>query len=196
MAPAELLTIIAEMSSRTDPYAVFEFLVRQDPQVTADVYQQLQTNLYWQQKNLPATIAFSQAGILHCLTGAARTTPAVDSRALPGAAKQLAYNLASFTWPGWDEPGIRITTSDLSIGCDAARLNLRLAEELDRPEKARANALWALGAHELAAGKYAVAQNRFLLAKEHAQRAGEAAMLRMLDGYQHMAQSRARMIFN
>ena len=34
--------------------------------------------------------------------------------------KKLAYNLAADTWPGWNEPGIVITTSDLDAGLDAA----------------------------------------------------------------------------
>ena len=184
----DLVALATETLSRTDRYAVIELLVSHDPQLAAQVYQKLQIDAYWKQKNLPATIAVSQAGIHHCLNEAGKAADAGVARNLRGIAKALAFNLASFTWPGWNEEGIPITPSDLAIGLEAARLNVRLAQELDRPDKAKANALWTLGAQQLAAGNYDLAGDTFVLAKSHAVRAQEKTMAQMLEGYLLMAQ--------
>jgi len=188
----ELVTLVTEMLGRADRYAAIELLGRHDPQLAAEVYEKLQLDLYWKQKNLPATVAFSQAGIQHSLTAAGKATDDAAARSLRGAAKHLAYNLASFTWPGWNEPGIVITESDLAIGLEAARLNVRLAEELDRPEKARANALWTLGAQQLAAGDHSQAAETFGRAQSHAIRADAPALVQMLEGYVLMSHSLAQ----
>jgi hypothetical protein len=107
--------------------------------------------------------------------------------ALRGSAKHLAYNLASFTWPGWNQEGITITVSDLVVGLEAARLNFRLAEELARPDKAKANALWMLGAQQLAAEDFQTAAQTFLRGKSHAHQANETSIERMLHGYAMLA---------
>jgi hypothetical protein len=188
----ELLAHVTQTVRRADRYAAIELLSKHDPQLAAEVYEKLQLDLYWKQKNLPAMVAFSQAGIQHCLTEAGNATDNAVARSLRGAAKHLAYNLASFTWPGWNEAGIVITNSDLAVGLEAARLNVRLAEELDRPQKARANALWTLGAQQLAAGDYSQAGETFCRAKSHAEQADAAALVRMLEGYVLLSQSLAQ----
>jgi tetratricopeptide (TPR) repeat protein len=73
---------------------------------------------------------------------------------LRGTAKTMAYNLASNTWPGWNETGIRITPADIEAGMEAARLNLRLAIELKRGPDPMFNAHWVIGALELARGRH------------------------------------------
>ena len=80
---------------------------------------------------------------------------AVEIMARQGDPKTLAYNLASNTWPGWNEPGIRPTPSDMDTGLEAARLNLRLAQELNRGAEPMFNAHWIIGALELARGHHA-----------------------------------------
>ena len=69
---------------------------------------------------------------------------------LRGTAKAISYNLGSFCWPGWAEPGIDIGKKECSFGYDAAKCNLRLGSELKRPAKAMGNAHWLVGAYELA----------------------------------------------
>lgn len=98
-------------------------------------------------------------------------------------AKQLAYDLASFTWTGWDEPGIRIGTADLEAGADAARLNLRLAEELERGPEPMANAYFILGAHALARSDYDEAGRYFETFGAIARSAELEAMAIAADGY-------------
>ena len=102
-------------------------------------------------KDIPAVILIARMGIQHGLTAAVIETDPVRNAALRSAAKALAYDLASFTWPGWDEPGVALGPNDLRIGLDAARTNLRLAIELEKGLLPLSRAHWLLGAHLLSA---------------------------------------------
>ena len=92
--------------------------------------------------------------------------------ALRGVAKSITYNMASFTWPGWDEEGIEISKQQLAEGLQAARANLRLSNELMGGSLAKSRAYWVLGAQELAAGNIKSSSQAFLKAAEHAKEAG------------------------
>lgn len=178
-----LLPIATRVFREKDTYALVELLEKEDPRTAAAAYSQLQLNFYWQQKNLTAVIAISRAGIQHSLGSAIRAKTPGEREALRGSAKALAYNLASFTWPGWGEEGVAISQSAMRVGYDAARLNLRLAEELKRPEDAQARAWWTLGAHELSAGEYAAAREAFAKGQAHASRSPDKSLTRLLQGY-------------
>lgn len=119
-------------------------------------YFDLLNELYWKQKDLPRAIVVGTLGIHYALLRAAeqdRTTEAITARELRGVAKQMAYNIGSFAWPGWAEPGIAIGQAELASGRNAAQLNLRLAVELNRPPDRMANAHWLVGAYALADGR-------------------------------------------
>lgn len=105
----------------------------------------------------------ARAGIDWCLmrADALAATDAELAGALRGEAKTMAYNLGVNLWPGWKEPGIALSRSDLGIGLDAARLNLRLAIELKRDAMPLSNAHWLLGAQRLASGDHAGAEASF-----------------------------------
>ena len=93
-------------------------------------------------------IALARAGIHRALFEADRV-PTADpdaAEALRGQAKTIAYDLGANLWPGWQDEGIVLTPADLTTGLEAARLNLRLAEQLGRPALPRCNAHWLLGA--------------------------------------------------
>ncbi|MGE3315318.1 MAG: hypothetical protein AB7O26_09390 [Planctomycetaceae bacterium] len=127
-----------------------------DPLAATRFFHEIMRDLYWKEKDLPAAIAFGRAGLQHGLFAAAsidasNPTLAIEIRS---AAKGMAYDLASFTWDGWDEKGIAITRSDLEIGLDAAKTNLRLAQELKKDDLPLARAHWMLGAQQLSAGAY------------------------------------------
>jgi hypothetical protein len=107
------------------------------PSEIAARYQSLILDLYWKAHNLPAVVTIGRAGILHCLNQSLATDVSPESKdKLRWIAKAIAFNVGSFTWPGWEEPGIHPTAADLATGRDCAKLNLRLAVELKKPPKA------------------------------------------------------------
>ena len=77
-------------------------------------------------------------------------------------ARGVAYNIASFTWPGWGDSPDPISDSRQELGLLAAERALELAERIG---EVTPNALWILGAHQLNAGMYDEAITSFERAK-------------------------------
>jgi len=163
-----------QILSEKDSSAAIEFLsAGTDVAVSARAFDEAMRQLYWEQKDLDASVAIGRAGIQFCLNAGRRG--GCDSGMMRGLAKAIAYNLASFTWPGWDEPGIAVTRTHVVIGLDAARTNLRLAAELDKGSLAASRAYWIMAAHQLAAGETEAAFNGFQAGARHATAAGMPA---------------------
>jgi hypothetical protein len=171
----EALHCLAE----ADTFTAVEFLNQQPaPAAVAGAYNELVKRLYWQQRNISQVVAMGRAGIQYCSDKAEEAAAAGDMEqafALRSAAKQLAYNLASYTWPGWDEPDLELEAMQVAAGLDAARQNLRLALELDKGDLPLARAYWMLGAHLLAITAYAGAEANFRRAELYANRADAPA---------------------
>jgi predicted enzyme related to lactoylglutathione lyase len=189
-----LAELIARFRSE-DSFAAIELLCQgPDALMAAKAFSEAANQFYWKEKDLVSSIAMGRAGVQQALTAATRCSLADTARAseLRGQAKAMAYNLASFTWPGWDEPGIVIGPSDLVTGMDAAKTNLRLGTELKKGPLPMSRAHWILAAHELAAGKHDDARKDFAKACEYADTAGApadhslsagfAALTELLDG--------------
>ncbi len=181
-----LLQRAIDALDRSGPAAAIELLGSFDPLIAADAYARLQSELYWKRKNLPAMVALSQAGIEHALAVAERCADASQQQSFRQRAKRLAYNLASFTWPGWNEPGIELTATDLAAGLWAAELNVHLATVLQRPPADQAGALWVLGAQRLAAADHTGALDSFGYALSHASLASDPTLEGMLRGYESL----------
>lgn len=145
-------------------------------------YARLVMDFYWEDKNLDAAIFLGHAGIQHCLTKAAGTGDE-EARKLRELARSISYNLASFTWPGWDEPGIEIGRNEIQTGLDAAILNLRLVRELGEGPKKESTALWSVGAQYLALGDYGKAVEVFDESQTAAAEAGLKANELLAMGY-------------
>src|SRR5690348_9280901 len=90
-----------------DTFAAIEYLCRQtDTAAAATAFVELVRHLYWKQKDICRTVWIAQAGIQYALTSEAlEAQDAEEAVQLRGIAKGLAYDLGSFTWPGWDEAG-------------------------------------------------------------------------------------------
>jgi hypothetical protein len=159
-----------------------------EPDLAPEMYKRFQLDLYWKLKNLPAVVAVSEAGIRYCFAAAEKTNDTERQTSFRGTAKVLAANLASFTWPGWNEPDITITQADLDCGLRAAELNVQLADSLNRPDKARASALWTLGAQQLAARDYPAAVAAFSSAERLAAGTGDVDLRLMLVGYNRLSE--------
>ena len=72
-------------------------------------------------------------------------------------ARGIAFNIASFTWPGWDDTP-NITPEMVQLGEDAAAFGLQIAEEID---DVTPNVLWINGVHALNARKFDHAKRFF-----------------------------------
>jgi hypothetical protein len=147
-------------------------LAETDLTESPDAYSEAMRHAYWEDKDLAGATAIAFAGISRLLAEARSAEPS-RAYALRSGAKQLTYDLASFTWPGWDEPGIIVTPPEMRAGLAAARANLRMAEELQKGDVALSRAHWILGAHQLAAGHPDEASTSFAEAATAAERAGE-----------------------
>lgn len=154
-----------------DSAALIELLAQEQDAVTvARCYADLLLHSYNVLNDATRMILLARAGIHYALS-AAQTAPADESNELRGIAKGIAYNLASFTWPGWDEPGIELDGTARRTGLDAAHTNLRLAHELGRGEVPLSRARWVLGAQQMANGDLAGARENFAEAATLAQAA-------------------------
>jgi hypothetical protein len=158
---------IQELLQSGDSFAAIESIQKTGtPLEIAARYDLLVRDLYWKAHDLPAVVEISRAGILYCLAhaSAAGQPPEVADR-LRGTAKGLAYNAASFAWPGWQEPGIDPTPEQIAYGHNCARLNFRLAKELKRPPLVVSRAHWVVGAYALSSAEFDIAARQFQFAQ-------------------------------
>jgi hypothetical protein len=141
----------AEALNPDDFFAVVDQLDRAgSPEAVAAAYHNLLRELYWKAHDLPGLIEIGRAGILYCL-----------AHSLRAQAKAMAYDVGSFTWPGWEEAGIDPKPADLAFGRRCASFNLALAIELTKPADKLASAHWLVGAHALAVNDSASAGQSF-----------------------------------
>jgi hypothetical protein len=166
-------TAIALLNTQ-DSGAAIDYLNRQDdPAIVLDTYVRLVRHFYWTDKNLPRVVLLARAGIQYGLTISVTADDLELTGQFKSTAKAIAYDLASFTWPGWAEPGLVIGPTDLAIGLDAAKINLRLANELNKGDLPLARAYWMLGGQQLAGGSLSEAEASFSQAEHYAAAAGE-----------------------
>jgi hypothetical protein len=147
-----------------DTFAAIDYVRKQaDPFSIVAVFNDLVGHLYWEDKDLVGVVAIGRAGIQYGLASSAEAE-AVNpdaAREILLKVRQIAFNVASYTWPGWAEPGIEPNPTDIALGYDAAKLLVRLVEEMDAKPIKFARAFWMLGVHQLAVGKNARAVQSF-----------------------------------
>ena len=114
-------------------------------------------------KQLGAYLLLARSVFESAIEGAVRSESAQDRNAYLLAAKMTAFNIASFTWPGWNEG--EIEEKDREVGFQFSRVHMNISEQLDLPPEKRARALWIGAAHELAVKNYAAARSLFTRAK-------------------------------
>ena len=124
-----------------------------DDAALSDAYREAMRNAYWDEHDIHAVMAIAYGGISRLLAVAADPgTSEEHEYDMRSAAKGLTYDLASFAWPGWDEPDIEIDPSIEAAGRAAAFTNLSMAQALDKGDLALSRAHWMLGAHLLTSG--------------------------------------------
>lgn len=173
---------VCELLAEADSWRALQWIERGEPLQVVTRYSDLVMDLYWKKKDLDAVLVVGRAGIHYGLS-MAQAENARNRAELQDAARTMAYNLGSFTWPGWDEAGIVLHPHHMAAGLDAARLYLRLAGELEKPPVARSRAHWLLGAHRLSAGQYAQAIDHFRQAAAAAGEADSPAEVLLNQGY-------------
>ena len=185
----ELWREVLEAFDRGDPLVISELVAVPGSEAeTVSRYLDLERSLYWEGRRLEAAVFVAEQGIAYCLTRAALVADenAPAARQLRGAASRLAFNLASSTWPGWDEPGIEIRASFQQLGLTSARLALRLSEDLEAGPGALANGYWMVGAHELAAGSFDQAGQSFGRAALFARAASDRGTELVSEGFREL----------
>jgi len=157
-----------------------------DTQAVVAAFSDLILDCYHKAKSIEQVLHFASAGVHYCLAAALAVdgkdpTAAVEFRR---AAKRMATNVASFTWPGWNEPGITLSPEHMRQGLTFARYSVRQLHELDPTAAQLAFTYWFLGAHLMADGQYAEAQAVFEAAHAYSQEhdADPEGRL-MLEGY-------------
>jgi hypothetical protein len=136
-------------------------------------------------------IDFGRAGIGYALHEARRIEKTDKKQAdkLKGMAKIISYNVSANSWPAWEDKGITISDSDLANGFDLAKLNRRLAKELDRSAEVFGNAHWLVGAHHLAAKRTGEAVKSFQESAEQFNKAKKSDFALMAIGYHGLARA-------
>ncbi len=183
---AMVLNKVKALLKEHDTFKAIEYINDQgEPQTVAKIYSNLVNDFYWKEKAFSEVITFSRAGIQYCLTKAQEIAKDDVEKVvqLKTTAKIISYNLASYTWPGWDEKGISISQSDLLVGLDAAKLNLRLAFELKKGAVPLSMAYWVLGAQYLALANYDEAIKAFISSKEKAEEGNNKMNDLLASGY-------------
>jgi hypothetical protein len=177
-----------QLIKKKGPPAAIQQLNRMDDVLRALItYDEIIRDLYWNDKDLPAAIALAQAAIEHGLAQAELTDNPELAFELRAKVKAISYNLASFTWPGWDEPGIDINPEQIAIGLEAAQTNLDMAVELNRDALPRAYAHWVLGVQHIAAGDLPGAKTNFNQCATLAEKAGEHSAVLLANGFAALA---------
>lgn len=155
------------------------------------VYDDVTTSLYRQKKDVSRMLLLGRMAIRYCLDKAKKADGHDKQFAdkLRTVAKVTAYNISVNAWPGWQEEGIVVTSSDSIVALDAARLNLRLALELKKPDLAVGNAYWLLGAQEMVQGEFEKSYDSFTKAATKFQTAKNPEYQQMALGYVAIAKS-------
>jgi hypothetical protein len=119
---------------------------------------------FWKKQDLDSTVVLAQAGISYNAEQA-KSSSADEKKNYLTNVKQISYNLASFTWPGWDEEWIEnIPENFLKLGYEAAKSNLHYAIELEKGALGVSRGYWIVAAHQLVSGEFLLAKENF----EHA----------------------------
>ncbi len=106
------------------------------------------------------------------------------ARKLRFAAKRMATNAASFTWIGWEEPGVAISTEQMRQGLAFARYSVRQLHELEPTDAQLAFSYWFLAAHLIADGSYEEALSVLVDARQYnSSDGGNPEYQTMLEGY-------------
>jgi hypothetical protein len=177
---------IKDIIENADIYQAIQYINKQDtPEEAAEIYAGVVKDFYWKDKDVERTIIFGQAALHYLLLKVDEFRNSEPERGfeLKKQAKAMAFNLASFCWPGWNEEGILLSVENIQTGLETAKLNLRLADELGDESLSLSVDYWVLGAQYIATQNYEQALNAFGTQKKLANEAGDKLNELLADGY-------------
>lgn len=163
--------------------AVASLLNDSDPAGSVNALNELMRHAFHQLKNLEMSLDIAKEGINYGETQAAQSQESEVVYAIRSQIKALHYNIASFTWPGWDDEKIEITETQTKLGFGSAQSNLAMAAELKKGNLPLSRAHWVVGAHQMAAGDLVSAKTNFEEAVKFAQKAKETPDELLSQGY-------------
>ena len=115
------------------------------------------------------------------------------------SARGVAYNIAAFTWPGWEDTG-PISAEAQELGFSAARVGLEYSKAA---EDVTSNILWINGAHALAARDFKLAIETFEAAHKISEteidklmQTGWIALCRLLESPDNQSEAAFETAFN
>lgn len=156
---------------KVDASSAIEFLSTQDdPLFAIQGFRAAMRQAYWKKKDIEMSLTFGRGGFQYgvIMSQVLKRDDPEKAKKLRAEAKGFVYDIASFTWPGWDEKEIKLTDHMISEGLQSAKANLRLAIEMNKKPVAMSRAYWMLGAQELAHQKYEKSRISFLEAAKFA----------------------------
>lgn len=165
MIIAAALDLINE-KQRLEAIALIES--QESAEAVAASYSELLKSLYWNNRSCADFVFYGKAAVAYCLKKSLelQTRDVEFSRSMKVWAKALACEVATNTWPGWQDPGVVIAEEDREEGLNMAKLYLNLMLELQNPLEKLGSAHWLIGAHLLAKGEHELATGAFKVAKE------------------------------
>lgn len=175
------------LAEKKDLFAASEYVLGLGNEARiVEAFDNLIFDCYYKAKSTAQVIHFGHAGIHYCLSQAVlhdAGDPAAAQR-MRLTAKRMATNVASFTWPGWDEPGVEITAEQSQQGLLFARYSVRQLSELNPSVSQLAFTYWFLAAQLMANGRYTEALEVFEQARDYNKKQGDNPDgLTMLEGY-------------
>jgi|TARA_B100000315_G_C14427571_1_gene518597 hypothetical protein len=184
MESEELYDATQKLIAEKDLFAASEFVfsLGEESEIVS-AFSGLLFNTYYKAKSIRQVLHLGCAGINYCLSRAGELDPnSQESKDLRLSAKKMATNIASFTWPGWDEPGIEISAEEMRQGLAFARYSIRQLNDLDPTDDQLSFSYWFLGAQLLAHKKYDEALEIFTQAHRYGPD-GKGDSSAMLTGY-------------
>lgn len=167
-------------------FAAIAILAEIEAEQAVAAYAEAMRKAYWEHKDLRLAAAIAYAGVGRLLAAAIDVDEETAS-VIHSTCKGMMYDLASFSWPGWDEPDVEISAAEAAAGLGAARANLAMAEQLDKGDLALGRAHWMIGAHLLTGGEPRQAKDSFEQARSHAGAAGAAVEAELAVAFGHLA---------
>ena len=131
-----------------DLFAASEYLLGlEDGTEIAEAFKNIVVDSHFKAKSTEQVLHFGNAGIHFCLTRALAFDGNDDEAARKHrlAAKALATDVASFTWPGWQEPDVAISPEQMAQGLVLARYSVRQLHELEPTIAQLGFTYWFLG---------------------------------------------------